>query len=66
MLSPKHSFLSCFIMEEKRKPDSYFRKFIEILPKNFTNFPIFYTTEERKWLEGSAMQNVISDKIKDI
>lgn len=66
LLSPKHSFLSCFIMQEKRKPTSYFKEFIDILPKNFTNFPIFYTVEERQWLEGSAMQNVISDKIKDI
>jgi protein-histidine N-methyltransferase len=55
LLSPKHSFLSCFLMEEKRKPDSYFKRFIDILPKCFTNFPIFYTTEERQWLEGSAM-----------
>jgi histone-lysine N-methyltransferase SETD3 len=66
LLSPKHSFLSCFIMQEKRKPHSYFKEFIDILPKNFTNFPIFYTVEERAWLEGSAMQNVITDKIKDI
>jgi len=47
LLSPKHSFLSCFIMQEKRKPVSYFKEFIEILPKNFTNFPIFYSVEER-------------------
>lgn len=66
LLSPKHSFLSTFIMQEKRKPQSYFKEFIDILPKNFTNFPIFYTVEERQWLEGSAMQNVITDKIKDI
>lgn len=55
LLSPKHSFLATFLMQERRKPDSYFKEFIDILPKNFTNFPIFYTAEERKWLEGSAM-----------
>lgn len=53
-------------MQERRKPESYFKEFIDILPKNFTNFPIFYTAEERKALEGSAMQNVITDKIRDI
>ena len=47
LMAAKHSFLSCFIMQEKRKPASYFKEFIEILPKNFTNFPIFYTVEER-------------------
>lgn len=65
-MSPKHSFLATLIMEEKRKPESHFNKFIDILPKGFTNFPIFYTKEEREWLIGSPFQQQISDKIKDI
>lgn len=66
LLSPKHSFLATLIMEEKRRTNSPFVKFIDILPKGFTNFPIFYTKEERAWLEGSPFQQQISDKIKDI
>jgi histone-lysine N-methyltransferase SETD3 len=66
LISPKHSFLSTFIMEEKRKSNTKFMKYIDILPKGFTNFPIFYTKEERAWLDGSPFQNQISDKIKDI
>lgn len=66
LLSPKHSFLATLIMEEKRKQNSQFLKFIDILPKGFTNFPIFYTKEEREWLTGSPFQQQISDKIKDI
>jgi histone-lysine N-methyltransferase SETD3 len=66
LLSPKHSFLATLIMEEKRKPSSPFNKYIDILPKGFTNFPIFYTKEERNWLTGSPFQQQISDKIKDI
>lgn len=53
-------------MEEKRKSNSYYTKFIDILPKGYTNFPIFYTKEEREWLTGSPFQNQITDKIKDI
>jgi len=53
LISPKHSFLATLIMEEKRKENSKFMKFIDILPKGFTNFPIFYTKEERAWLDGS-------------
>jgi hypothetical protein len=41
-------------MEEKRKPDSEYARFIDILPKGYTNFPIFFTKEEREWLNGSA------------
>lgn len=53
LLSPKHSFLATLLMEEKRKPDSQFLKYIDILPKGFTNFPIFYSKEERELLDGS-------------
>lgn len=66
LISPKHSFLSTYIMQERRKEVSYFDKYIDILPKAFDNFPIFYTQEERAWLEGSPFQNQISEKIKDI
>lgn len=53
LISPKHSFLATYIMQEKRKKNSYFEKYIDILPKCFNNFPIFYTKEERNWLDGS-------------
>ena len=53
LISPKHSFLATFCMEEVRKENSSFAKFIDILPKGFNNFPIFYTQEERQWLQGS-------------
>jgi histone-lysine N-methyltransferase SETD3 len=43
LISPKHSFLSTLLMEERRKPESHFNKYIDILPKGFSNFPIFYT-----------------------
>jgi len=53
LISPKHSFLATFIMQEKRKPDTIWIAYIDILPKSYSNFPIFYTEEEKKWLEGS-------------
>lgn len=66
LISPKHSFLATFCMEEVRKEKSEFIKFLDILPKGFNNFPIFYSQEERQLLQGSPFQNQISDKIKDI
>jgi protein-histidine N-methyltransferase len=53
LISPKHSFLATFIMQEKRKDKTIWEPYIDILPKAYTNFPIFYTAEEKKWLEGS-------------
>ena len=57
LISPKHSFLATYVMQERRKENSVFDKYIDILPKAFDNFPIFYTQEERTWLEGSPFQD---------
>ena len=54
LISPKHSFLSTFIMQERRKEASEWHTYIDILPKSFSNFPIFFTEEEKEQLEGSA------------
>jgi len=66
LISPKHSFLSCFIMQEKRKPDTPWQWYIDILPKNLSNFPIFFTDEDKHWLKGSPFLDQIEEKIEDI
>jgi len=66
LLSPKHSFFSCFIMEETRKPDSYWAKYIDILPKSFEVYPIFYTEEEMSWLENTDMVRMVKTKLEDM
>jgi hypothetical protein len=50
LISPKHSFLCTFVMQERRKPDSEWNIYINILPQSYTNFPIFFTLEEKKML----------------
>jgi histone-lysine N-methyltransferase SETD3 len=47
LISPKHSFLSTFIMQERRREQTEWFNYIDILPKNFSNFPIFFTEEEK-------------------
>lgn len=66
LLSPKHSFLSTLVMQERRKPDTKWAPYLDILPKSFGNFPIFFTKEEKKWLEGSPFLNQVEDKILDV
>lgn len=67
LLSPKHSFLTTYILqEEERGKESYFHPFIDILPKSFENFPIFFTDEEKKELEGSPFLNQVEEKIQDV
>lgn len=66
LLSPKHSFLSTYIMQERRKNVSEFDLYMDILPKDLSNFPIFFTPEEKAWLKGSPFLAQVEEKIEDI
>ena len=41
-------------------------EYIDILPKNYSNFPIFFTDDEKILLKGSAFLDQIEEKIEDI
>mmetsp|Transcript_5762 Transcript_5762/g.10286 ORF Transcript_5762/g.10286 Transcript_5762/m.10286 type:complete len:577 (-) Transcript_5762:40-1770(-) len=66
LISPKHCFLSTLVLQERRVPDSFWEPYLDILPKSFTSFPIFFTPEEKAWLTGSPFLKQIEDKIEDI
>jgi histone-lysine N-methyltransferase SETD3 len=53
-------------MQERRKEHTEWFPYIDILPKSYTNFPIFFTEEEKAWLEGSPFLDQIAEKIDDI
>ena len=53
-------------MQERRKPSTIWDPYIDILPKQYTNFPIFFTDEEKKGLKGSPFLDQINEKIEDI
>lgn len=46
LLSPKHTFLSIYIIIEKKNPKSFWKPFLDVLPVEYTTFPILYTDEE--------------------
>ena len=64
LTSPKHCLLSSFILFEKNNPKWKF--YFDLLPKNLSNFPIFYTDTELQYLNGSPFLNQILDKKTDI
>jgi len=67
LLSPKHSFLTTYILQEEEKvKESKFFPFIDILPKSFENFPIFFSDEEKEYLKGSPFLKQVEEKIEDI
>lgn len=53
LLSPKHSFLSTYLLQEKKNPESYWRPYLDILPSDYDQFPIFFKENDLEWLTGS-------------
>jgi hypothetical protein len=55
LISPKHSFLGSYIMQERRKDeeDIEFTEYLDILPKGLNDFPIFFDEDEKAYLKGS-------------
>jgi histone-lysine N-methyltransferase SETD3 len=53
LLSPKHSFLSIFLLLERKNEESLWKIYLDILPSDYNNFPIFFSEEDFAWLEGS-------------
>jgi len=66
LLSPKHSFLSTFLLTERRKPDSFWRPYLDVLPQEYDCLPIFYSEKELSWLEGAPFLDQVNDKIEDM
>ena len=60
LLSPKHSFLSTFLLREKNKKDSFCRPYIDILPSHYQQFPVFFKEDDMAWLEGSSFLSTIN------
>ena len=66
LISPKHSFLGTYLMQERRKDVTHFAQYLDILPKSLRDFPIFFTEEEKEFLKGSPFLNQINEKLEDI
>ena len=50
------------LLEERLNPDSKWKHYIDVLPIEFNNFPLFWTDEEMTWLKGSYLHALINQK----
>jgi histone-lysine N-methyltransferase SETD3 len=66
LLSPKHSYLTSYVLQELHNKDTKWQPYLDLLPKDLSSFPISFTHEEKKWLEGSPFLDQVEDKIKDM
>lgn len=51
----EEAYLAAFLLQEREREDSTWRPYLELLPKDFSHLPLFYTEEELSLLQGSFM-----------
>lgn len=66
LLSPKHSFLSTFILREKHNRNSFWKPYLDLLPDHYHSMPIFFPESDLSWLEGSPFLFQVTDKKNDL
>lgn len=54
-----HTWLALMLLQEKLKSNSFWKPFIDILPRNYNDFPQFYTAEELDQLKSSFVLDMI-------
>jgi histone-lysine N-methyltransferase SETD3 len=62
--SPKHCLLSSFLLYEEKNPK--YKYYFDLMPKDYSNFPIFYKNKELEYLKGSPFLSQILEKKEDM
>jgi len=65
-LYSKHNWISFILLENLCKSDSIWRTYIDILPKNFDNVPIFFKKDYLNMLKGCTCLSKILSKIASL
>jgi len=59
-------YITIFLLTQFHDPNSSWKPYIEVYPKDVSSFPIYYTKEERELLKGSVMESHIDDEIEEM
>lgn len=64
--APKHIYLLLYLLIDGEDENSFFRPYYDTLPQETPNFPIFWSEDELKWLEGSYLIQQVKDRKESI
>ena len=48
--------------QEIENPDSFWKPFFDFLPKDFSSFPYYFSTEEMNYLKGTSFLEEVKAK----
>jgi len=66
LIYPNNSTLSSYVLWEMSNPYSPWTFFLKALPKSVSSFPVFYTPNELKLLEGSSFVQSVEELREDM
>jgi len=58
LIYPNNSTLATYVLLERNNPHTKWKYMIEAMPKSVSNFPIFFTEEEKSLLKGSQFLRI--------
>ena len=62
----EHNQMSAYILQEMNDENSYWKTYIDMLPKDMTEYPFLFSEEEKTWLEGSLFLLDVEEKIRSL
>ena len=66
LIYPNNSTLATFVLWEKANPATQWSLIFKAMPQSVSNFPLFYTEEEKKLLTGSHFLRTIEELRNDM
>jgi len=60
-ISSLHTYLASYLLQEKANPKSYWKPYIDILPKSYETIPLFFSEKQLTELKGSMTIDMIQD-----
>lgn len=61
-----HCQVIIFMLSSMTKRDSFFQPYFDILPSDFSSFPIYWSKSEQEWLQGSSLLCEIHERKANI
>lgn len=55
LYSKHHTYFSTFLLHEMSNPHSFWKPLLDVLPRKFDSFPMYFSRKDLRWLKGSTI-----------
>ena len=60
------AYITTFLLTQFHDPNSFWKPYMDVYPKDVSSFPMFYSEEDKKLLKGSPIMEQIHDEFAEI